>query len=74
MAEPAVTPVTVPMLLMVAVAGLLLLHVPPVTVEVIAVVLPVQTAAAPLMVPAVAPVVTVTAAVAVDVPQALLTE
>ena len=70
-AFPAVTPVTTPVdAFTVATAVLLLLHVPPlIPVLVNGVDKPVQTDAAPLKVPAFATGFTVTAWVAVDVPQ-----
>ena len=49
---PADKPLTTPVLLMVATAGLLLIHTPPVVVLLNASVLPSQTAAPPLIVPA----------------------
>ena len=46
---PAVIPVTTPVLLTLPAAGLLLLHVPPVGVELSVVVIPVQTVKVPVM-------------------------
>jgi hypothetical protein len=58
---PLATPVTTPLELIEAIAELLLLHVPPLTASVNVVVKPLQTVAAPLIVPALADVDTVTA-------------
>ncbi len=74
MAVPAVTPVTTPFASTVAVEVLLLVHVPPASPLLIkAIVVPRQTEEAPLMVPALAFGETVTASVAVAVPQELVT-
>ena len=69
MAVPFDTPVTEPVLLTVATAVLLLLHVPPPTASVRDIVEPVHTTDGPLMLPAVAVRLTVIAAVVVAVPQ-----
>ena len=65
---PAVTPVTVPPLVMVA-FPLLMLHEPPLTELDNVIVAPVNTDVAPLMVPAPGTAVTVTFMVATDAPQ-----
>ena len=65
-------PVTVPVLPTVATAVLLLAHVPPITVLLSAVVLPVHTVAVPLSVPADGAALTVTTLVAALVPQPLV--
>ncbi len=72
MAVPAVTPVTTPDELTVALAVLLLLHAPPVTVALRAMLLPAQTVVAPEMVPAEGVLFTVTFIVATAVPQLLV--
>lgn len=70
---PAATPVTVPAALMVAAAGLLLLHTPPAAASVRVLEEPGHTIVAPLMVPADGTPVTVTTAVAPALPQLLVT-
>jgi len=70
-AVPEAMPVTVPVVLTVALAGALLLHTPPLTELERRVVLPVHTVEAPLMVPASTGAATVTVVVAVAVPQVL---
>ena len=72
-AVPAVTPVTIPDMPIVATAVLLLLHVPPVVVLLNVVVAVAQTIAVPVMVPATGSGLTVTSIVAVAVPQLLVT-
>jgi hypothetical protein len=73
MAEPVATPVTTPDVgSIVATVASLLLQVPPLTVLVKVVVLPMHKVDAPLKVPAVAVVFTVTACVLVAVPQAVV--
>jgi hypothetical protein len=68
---PVVMPKTTPVMLFTeATAVLPEVQVPPVTVLVRVMVLPVHTVVGPLMVPAVAVVFTVTVAVAVSLPQA----
>jgi hypothetical protein len=52
-ADPADIPLTVPLLLTVATAALLLLHVPPVTASLITIVPPAHTDDGPVIVPAV---------------------
>ena len=74
MAVPTATPVTVPVLFTLAMAALLVVQVPPVAVLVNVRVEPGQSGAAPLMVPASGKALTVTAAVALAVPQLLVTE
>jgi len=71
--EPADTPFTVPALLTVAMAILLLDQLPPATEAVNAIELPLQTEVEPAMEPAVAVVFTVTLVVAVAEPQVPLT-
>ena len=71
---PAVSPLTAPAELTLATAGLLLLQVPPLTVDDSVVVALSHTVVAPLMVPAVAPVVTAKVVVTLVMPQLLLTE
>ena len=66
-------PVTVPSVPTVALAVAPLAHVPPVAVVVSAVVAPTHTVAAPVIVPALGSGSTVTACVAVAVPQLLVT-
>ena len=73
MAVPVALPLTTPPVVTLAIALLLLLQVPPLTVEVRVLVAPVQMAVVPLMVPADAAGLTVIACVAVAVPHALLT-
>lgn len=73
-AEPAPTPVTTPVVLTLAIEGLLLLQEPPEIEPVNVVDVPEQTDDAPDIVPAVAPDVTVTVDVATDVPQLVVTE
>ena len=73
MAEPEDTPVTSPDALIVAIVAELEDHVPPVTVDVSAVVLAGQIVDVPEIVPAVRAVVTVTALVATAVPQPVVT-
>ena len=71
---PAATPPTTPVVLFtVAIAALLLLQVPPLTELVSAVLEPIQTVDEPLIVPAVAAEVIVTATVAIPVPHAVVT-
>lgn len=71
---PAATPFTIPVdAPTVAIVLLLLLQVPPLTVEVSVAGVPVHTLDGPLMVPAVAPALTVTVVVATAVPQLLVT-
>ena len=73
-AVPAATPVTTPVVAFtLAIVALLVVHKPPVTVLVNVAVVPVHAVDGPLMLPAVAPVVTVTFAVAVVLPQLLVT-
>ena len=71
---PIATPVTTPVLLTVAMAVLLLLHVPPVTESESGPVEPVQIAVGPVIVPAVAPGFMVITRVAAIVPQPVVTE
>ena len=73
MAEPTATPVTIPPEgVTVATPVLLLLHVPPVTPSLSVINEPRQTLLAPVMVPAVAPGLTVIVAVSTAVPQELV--
>jgi len=72
--KPDETPVTTPVALMVAAAGLLLLHTPPDTASVRVMFRPMHTLAGPLMVPPTGEGFTVTALVAVAVPHLLVTE
>lgn len=74
LADPAATPYTTPEALTDAIDALLLVHTPPAIASVSVIVLPVHTVEGPEMVPAVAPLVTETAAVATAVPQLLVTE
>ena len=69
---PAATPVTIPVVPILAFA-LLVLHVPPVTVSVMVVVAPVHTVDAPEIAPAFGAGLTVIVLVAVAVPQPLVT-
>ena len=69
---PAVTPVTTPALLMVALP-LLAAHVPPLTASASVIALPAHTAAAPVMAPAFTEELIVIALVAEEEPQLLLT-
>ena len=71
--EPAETPVTTPVELTVAIAGLLLLQVPPTVVSISVMVLPVHTLVGPVIVPADTTLITVTSAVAEALPQLLVT-
>ena len=71
LAEPEAIPVTFPLVLTVAIDELLLVQVPPVTVEVKAVDEETQTEDAPLNVPASGSGLTVTGSVAKSVPQLL---
>jgi hypothetical protein len=73
MALPAVTPVTVPVVLTVAVVLALLLHTPPDAVSVRVMALPSQTERKPAIVPATGCGFTVTVRVARAVPQPLVT-
>jgi len=70
---PAVTPVTTPPALMVAMAELALLQTPPDALELNAAVPVGQTDDAPLIVPATAVLLTVTVAVAEAMPQLVVT-
>jgi len=70
-AEPAITPVITPNVLMVAIAGELLLHVPPPVALVNVVVNPGQTLEAPLIAATVGAAVTVNGILAVEAPQIL---
>ena len=71
---PPETPVTRPIALTVATAALLLLHVPPLAVSLSVVAVPAQNVVGePVIVPALAPEITVTASVAVSAPQPLVT-
>ena len=72
-AVPAVTPVTIPDVPIVATAVLLLLHTPPVVVLLNVVVEVAQTIAVPVIVPATGSGLTVTFTVVVAVPQLLVT-
>lgn len=72
-AVPVDTPVTMPVLLTVAIPAALLLHTPPVVASVKGVVAPVHTVAVPVMVPALGKGFTVTTAVALPLPQLLVT-
>ena len=69
---PPLMPVTVPVVLTLATAGLLLLQLPPLVASASADVLPAQNVVVPVMAATVAPVLTVTVLVAVAVPQALV--
>ena len=73
MALPVATPVTTPELLTVATEVLLLLHVPPLTLSVNEVILPTDTVEVPVIVPADGAAFTITEAVALAVPQLLVT-
>ena len=73
MAVPLLMPLTTPVGFTLAIAALLVVHVPPPIVEVSVVVDPVQTVVAPDIVPAADVVLIVTVAVAVAVPQLLAT-
>jgi hypothetical protein len=73
-ATPPATPVTVPVLLTLAVVALDELQTPPETDAVSIVVDPEHTAVAPLIVPAEGSPITETAMVSVEVPQPLVTE
>ena len=74
MAVPLDTPVTLPVVAFTdATTALLVVHVPPLTVLVYAVLLPEHIADAPLNTPALAPLTTVTLAVAIAVPHVLAT-
>ena len=68
-ALPALIPRTIPVVLTLATAALLLLHVPPLVASANEVVAPVHTLVVPVMVPTEVPVVTDTASVALDAPQ-----
>ena len=70
---PAVTPVTIPVVLTVATVGVLLLHTPPVVASVNVAVVPVQTVVVPVMLPALGVPDTVTVVVALALPQLLVT-
>jgi hypothetical protein len=70
---PVVTPVTIPVLPMVATAVLLLLHTPPVTAFANVIVAPVQTVEGPVIVPALSEAPMFTVLVVTDVPQLLVT-
>lgn len=71
---PAATPVTTPVdAFTEAIVALPVVHRPPLTVLVNVAVVPVHAVDGPLIVPALAPVVTVTFAVAVVLPQLLVT-
>ena len=70
---PVATPVTTPVVFTEAIAALLVLHTPPETPSVRVVFAPVQSVAAPDIVPAKTPVFTFTVVVAVPVPQLLVT-
>ena len=70
---PAVTPVTIPDMPIVATAVLLLLHTPPVVVLLNVIVAVAQTIAVPVIVPATGNGLTVTFTVVVAVPQLLVT-
>ena len=72
-AVPVALPLTTPAVVTLATALLLLLQVPPLTVEVSVLVAPVHNAVVPLIVPADAPGLTAIVAVAVAVPQLLVT-
>lgn len=71
--EPTATPVTTPVLLIVAIEGLLLLQVPPVTALINVLDEPGHTVVEPVMVPADGVVITVTVAVVPALPQLLVT-
>ena len=70
---PTATPVTTPVALIVATVVLLLLHTPPATASVSVLDEPGQTVVEPLMAPAVGAPATVTVAVAVALPQLVVT-
>jgi hypothetical protein len=70
---PAVTPVTMPVVLTVALAVLLLLHTPPVLASVRVMLAPGQTDVAPTIGLTTLPALTVNAIVAVAVPQLVVT-
>ena len=70
---PVATPVTRPVALTVALAGLTLLHIPPPAASVSAVVAAGQTDRTPVMLPALGAGFTVTTTVAAAVPQLLVT-
>ena len=72
-AVPGPTPNTVPVVLTVAMATLLLLQVPPVVASVSVFVAPWQKVVTPEIVPAETPEITVTVVVAVAAPQLLVT-
>ena len=72
-AVPAATPVTKPEPVTLATAGLLLLHVPPLTELLSVIVAPAHTVPDPLIVPAVALPFTVTVAVLLTGPQLAVT-
>jgi hypothetical protein len=73
-AAPADTPVSTPVVLIEAIAALLVLHTPPEAVSDNALVAPTHIEVVPLIVPADAAELTVTAWVALAVPQLLVTE
>lgn len=73
-AEPVVTPVTMPVVLTVAIAVLVLLHVPPLTASASVVVKPTQAVVVPVIAAGAGSGLTVTMAVSVAVPQLLVTE
>ena len=73
MTVPPATPLTIPDELTVALAVLLLLHVPPAVASLNVVVAPLHTDAVPVIVPAVGAALTVTTLVATAAPQLLIT-
>ena len=74
LAVPTATPVTTPVVLTLAIAALEVLHTPPLAVLVSVKDEPGQSGVAPLIAPASGKALTVTLAVALAVPQLLVTE